>query len=92
MNEILHANIFFVIASVATVIFCVLVCVMMYHLIKIVRAIRSIVERIETGSELIAEDMAAVRAYVQNGGIFTKALGFIMKTRFGGSRRGSDDE
>lgn len=87
MTEILHANIFFFIASAATVIFSILVCVLLYQLIKIIKAIRAIVERIEAGSELIAEDLANVRTYVQNGSIFTKALGFIMKTRFGSSRR-----
>jgi hypothetical protein len=92
MNEILHANIFFFIASAATIIFCLLISVILYQLLKIIRSIRTIVERIEAGSELIAEDLAAAREYVQSGGIFTRALGFIMKSRFGGSRRRDEDD
>ena len=93
MNEVLHANIFFLIASVATVIFCILISIVLYQLIRIMKLIRTIVGRIEAGSEQIADDMAAVREYVQNGNVFTRALGLIMKSKFGGSRRrAADDE
>jgi hypothetical protein len=76
MSEVLHANIFFFIASVATVVFCVFVCFVLYHVYKITRAIRRIVERIEAGSEVIADDVAFVRGLARGGiaklfGIFT---------------------
>lgn len=76
MSEVLHANIFFVIASVATVIFCVFVCFILYHVYKIVCAIRRVVERIEEGSEVIADDVAFVRDLTRGGisrlfGLFT---------------------
>ena len=61
MNEVLHANIFFVIASVAVVLFTLLVCVLVYHLIKIVKSIRRIVERVEVGSEVLADDLENIR-------------------------------
>ena len=74
MNEILHANIFFVIASVATVCFTVLLCVLLYHVIKIVRAIRRIVERVETGSEALASDVEELRKNLNP----TRLFGFVM--------------
>lgn len=61
MSEVLQANIFFVITSVAVVIFTLLVCVLVYQLIKIVKSIRRIVERVEAGSEVLAEDIENIR-------------------------------
>lgn len=87
MNEILHANVFFVIASIATVIFCVLISVALYHVIKILRSVRSIFERIEAGSEAIAQDVAQLRAAVANGGFISRLFQFIMGTMGGGRRR-----
>ena len=78
MNEVLHANIFFVIASIATVVFCILISFILYHVLKIVRSLRSIIERIEAGSEIIANDVAHVRELIASGGIFSRAIQFIM--------------
>lgn len=78
MNEVPHANIFFIIASVATVAFCILTCIILYHVMKIVRSIRSIIERVEAGSEVIAQDVANVRELIASGGIFSRLFQFIM--------------
>lgn len=61
MSEVLHANIFFFITSIAVVLFTILMCVLVYHLIKIVKSIRRIVDRVEAGSEVIAEDLENLR-------------------------------
>lgn len=94
MNEILHANIFFLIASIATVVFCILISVALYQLIKILKLVRQITERIEEASELVAEDVAHVREFVKNGGMFTRILGFIMGLGMGrrSKRRDEDDD
>lgn len=95
MNEILHANIFFIIASVATVIFCIFTCVILFHLIKIMRSLRSIIERIEKASEIVAEDVSQVRALIANGGIFSRIFQFVMgspvKRRSSGRRKTVED-
>ena len=78
MNEILHANVFFVIASIATVLFCIMVCVILYHVIKITKSIRSIVERVEAGSEAIAGDIQDMREFVSNGKMFSRIIQFVM--------------
>ncbi len=85
MNEILHANIFFFIASTATVIFCILTSIILYQVFKITKAIRSILERIEEGSEKIAQDVAHVRSLVGNGGMMSRMFSFMMGAA--GSRR-----
>lgn len=96
MNEILHANIFFFIASAATVVFCILISIALYQVIRILKLVRSVMERIEAGSELIAEDVANVRAFIKNGSLMSRILGFMMGGGFGKQRRSrrttEDDE
>ncbi|NCT02119.1 hypothetical protein GW766_02630 [Candidatus Parcubacteria bacterium] len=88
MNEILHANIFFLIATIATVVFCVLLSFILYHVLKIVKSLRAIIERIEAGSEVIARDVAQVRELVVGGGIWSRAIQFFIgRTRDNGKKR-----
>jgi hypothetical protein len=81
MDEVLHANIFFVIASIASVVFCILISFILYHVLKVVKVLRKIIERIEAGSEQVAGDVANVRAFVSRGGMFTRAVSFFMGSK-----------
>lgn len=76
MNEILHANVFFFIASVATVVFCILLSVILVQIIKIAKHLRAIVARVDEGSEVLAGDIARVRAFLAGGGIVSRLFGF----------------
>lgn len=78
MDEVLHANIFFLISSIATVVFCILVSIILYHVLKLVRCARRILERVEAGSEQIAEDLTTVRSYIAQGGMLGRMLSFFM--------------
>lgn len=80
MNEVLHANIFFLIASIATVIFCIFTCFILYQVYKIMKIARSILERIESASEVMAQDVAHVRELVAGGGLWLRILNFILGT------------
>jgi hypothetical protein len=84
MTEILQANIFFFIASFATIVFSVMACIAMYLIIKILISIRAIIARIEAGSDLIADDIQAARAFVTGGGLLSHLVGFL--ARAGGMR------
>lgn len=79
MNEILHANVFFFIASVATVVFCILLSVILVQIIKITKHLRAIVARVDEGSEVLAGDIARVRAFLAGGGIVSRLFGFWSK-------------
>jgi hypothetical protein len=92
MNEVLHANIFFLIASIATVIFSILACVILYQVIKIAKVIRSILERIEAGSEKIAQDVAHVRSLVSNGGVVSRVITFFVGAAGAGRRNRSKED
>lgn len=91
MNEILHANIFFVIASVATVIFSIIVTLVLYHVLKIVKSLRQIVERIEAASEQVADDMAHARELLYNGGMIARVVGFMAGKKKKARRSQSED-
>jgi hypothetical protein len=92
MSEVLHANIFFFIASVATVIFCLFVCFILYHVHKIAQSVRRIVERIEAGSELIADDVAFVRNFMKGGLMrIVSMLASMPNSRSRRSRKTSDE-
>ena len=67
MNELLQANIFFVIASVATVIFFIIISFILFQIYKIVVTLRKIVTRIEVGSESLVDDVAFVRSWMKGG-------------------------
>lgn len=81
MSEVLHANIFFVITSVAVVLFTLLVCVLLYHLIKIVKSVRRIVERVEEGTEVIAEDIEHLRDSFNVAKLLQFVMGFVPGTK-----------
>ena len=77
MSEILQANIFFAITSVAVIIATLFVCIILYQIIKLLKSIRRIVNRIDEGSEVIAEDVAQLRAYVTEGSLVSQIMGFV---------------
>lgn len=78
MSEVLQANIFFLIASIATVVFCILLSLVLFQVYKIAKSVRGIFERIESASEIVAEDVTRVRELVANGGILTSILNFVL--------------
>lgn len=87
MTEVLQANIFFIIASIGVILFTILVCVALYQVIKILRAIHRIVDRIEQGSETIAEDVSQLRAYVVEGSLFSQVISFFVGSKVTRTRK-----
>lgn len=83
MSEVLQANIFFFIASIATVVFCVLISFVLFQVYKILKSVRAIMERIEDASEVVAEDVNRVRELVASSGLLSGILNFVL----GGNRR-----
>jgi len=75
MEDVLKADIFFVITSVVTIIFGLLLCVLMYYIIRIARTIRRIVDRIDEGSEAIAHDIDELRTHLS----FASLVAFLSK-------------
>jgi len=87
MSEVLQANIFFFITGIAVIVFTLLLCILLYHLIKIVKSIRRVMDRIEAGSEIIAEDMSHFRAYFTENSLFSQIIGAFFRGGFGGEKK-----
>ncbi len=83
MSEVLQANIFFLIASIATVVFCIVVTMILFQIFKIMKTVRSILERIDSASETMSEDVAHVRKLVATGGLVSTVMGLV----FGAKKR-----
>jgi hypothetical protein len=86
MTEILQANIFFFIASAATIVFSIMACIAMYLVIKILVSLRAIIARIEAGSDLIAEDIKGARDFVTSGGLISHLISFVARQSGGGRK------
>ncbi len=54
--------------------FTMLVCILLYQLIRIARLVRQIVERVEAGSEVLADDLDSLRDSLNP----AKFISFIM--------------
>ncbi len=92
MSDIMQADIFFFIASVGIVLLTFLVCLILYQVFKIVRSIRRIITRIEEGSDVIAEDVAQLRAYVMEGSLISQLISFFMPRGMRRKRRTIDSD
>lgn len=92
MTEILQANVFFFITAMSVVVFTIFLCVAMYLVIRILRSVRNITERIESGSETIAEDIKQLRAYVAQGSLISQIIGLFVKSKRSRTRESADEQ
>ncbi|HEX4798994.1 MAG TPA: hypothetical protein VFV22_00455 [Candidatus Paceibacterota bacterium] len=89
MNEVLHANVFFFITSIAVIVFTALGCVVLIHCIKLLKSARRIVMRIEESTEIMHANVRDVHTRFSEGGV-VGLLRFIM---FGsGSNNNTDSK
>lgn len=80
MSEVLQANIFFFITGIAVIVFTALLCVALFHVIRMIKSLQRILNRIEEGTEVIAEDMHSIRAYFSEGGFVKRLMSTIIGT------------
>lgn len=66
MGEILQTNIFFFITASGVIILTIFLSIIFYHVIKAVKCVRRIIERVESGSEMLADDLQHARSVVKN--------------------------
>ncbi len=87
MDEVLQANIFFFVTSVAVIVFTLLLCLALFYIIKILQSVRRIINRIDTESEMIVEDVKQLRSYVLGGGFVSQLVSFFTRRRRGKTTR-----
>ena len=74
MTEILHADIFFFITSVAVIIISLLVSVLLYFAILIARDVSAVTAKIRQASDELEQDFESVRASIKNEGVRIKTF------------------
>ena len=84
MNEILHADIFFLITAIAVIVVGTGLSIALYYVIAILREFREVAKSVRKASDGLEEDFQDLRAGVKNEGrrvktAFDLALGFIMR-------------
>ncbi len=77
MEEVFKADVFFFITSIAVILLSALLLVILYHVLKVVKKVRGIVERIEEGSEMIVNDLAEARSTLLNTSIAAIVSGLM---------------
>ena len=91
MSEVLQTNVFFFITGIAVIVCSALLCVLLFHLIKVARTLRRLIDSVEAGAEVIAEDMQQLRTFFMDGGFISRLVRmFAGKSARGGSRRRSE--
>ena len=91
MSDVLQADIFFFIASIATVVFLLLIAVILFQVYKVVKIIRKVLERVDAASEVVAEDAAHIRQLITNGGFFASLFGLMSSVKRRRKRRDEED-
>ncbi len=72
MSEVIHADIFFFITGIAVIVCSAIVCVALFHAIKVLKSMRRIMNRIEESAEVITEDIYHVREYFTQAGFLSR--------------------
>lgn len=79
MNEVLLANVFFIITGLAILVVAAFLSVLVYYLIRIARTMRTIMDRVESTTELFVDDARHIRDQIANGAITARLLAMVMQ-------------
>ncbi len=80
MEEFMKADIFFFITSIAVVLVTIGSVVALYYIIRILRNIREVTERMDEGSKVLAEDLSELRGTIKREGfVWGHIFGFLKK-------------
>lgn len=83
MTEVVHADIFFFIASLATVLFAAVLLIGGYYVVRILRDVSEIVAKVNKASGKLEQDFDSFRNEIKNEGIKVRTivdlgLGFLL--------------
>lgn len=81
MQEFAKADIFFFITSVAVIVLTVGVIIALFHVIRILRNVRDISDRVDEGSKALAEDLSIMRGNLKVGGFAWKHIFALLGKR-----------
>ncbi len=87
-NYLAQVNIFFIITTVAVVIFSIITAFILFQILKIITTIRRLMEKFEQGSEKIGQDLSNLRSLMLQGGLAVQ----LLKLFFSKKKKRSNDE
>ena len=79
MNEVLLANVFFIITGATILVVAAFLCVLTYHLIRIARTVRTIADRVQETTELFVDDARHIRDQIASGAVVARLLAIVMQ-------------
>lgn len=78
MSEVLQANIFFFITSVAVVLVTILVCVVLFYVARVFRSMDRMVRRLDESSAAFADTLMELRERIAQGKVLA-AIGLLLR-------------
>ena len=75
MSDMLHANIFFFITSVAVIAVALLLIIVLWYVIAILREVRAITQNVRKASDGLESDLERIRQELKSGG--SKIMGLV---------------
>lgn len=74
MADVLHADVFFFISSIATIIITVALSIALYYAIRILRDLKEVTEKIREASGELEKDFESLRASVKDEGLRVRTI------------------
>ncbi len=88
MDNLGQVNLFFIITTVAVIVFSIITAFILFQILKIITAIRRLMEKFELGSEKVGQDLSNLRSFMLQGGFAVQ----LLKLFFSKKRRSKDED
>ena len=80
MRELMKADIFFFVTTIVVILVSIGVIVALYYIVRILRNVHDVTERVDEGTQALGEDLSAVRTTLKSQGFAWKhVLAFLGK-------------
>lgn len=80
MQELIKADIFFFITAIAVVLIAIGIGVALFYIVRILRNIRDVTERVDEGSKVLVEGLSELRSTIKREGfVWGHVFGFLKK-------------
>lgn len=86
MNEVLLANLFFIITGSAVLVVATFACIVCYHVITVTKKTQALLERLETSAGALLEEAKTVRERIMHGAVLGRALAAAIRVVTGAKR------
>lgn len=82
MENLIHADIFFFVTTILAIVITTVILVASYYVIRILRSVRHVAEKIKDESEHMSDDIAELRGRIKEGRVQFSAIGRTLGSFF----------